>query len=329
MAPRALALALLIGCVPDAEPSRAVPGQKSAALEGSLPAPTGVSATAASAASSGPVPSAAPSAVASATATEKELPPMEPDASGLRGKTIDWKYDGADVRDRSRAYELRVFLHEKALRATRALPLIVFLHGLNRDLIPHRWMGGGNEGDVRKILSALIESGALGPTVIAGPGSIEKDAVSGGASWAVLDHDKLVSQVVAEVGDLAKIDLERVVVMGHSGAGCSEKGGVIAPAAAEKPPYAIVSIDTCMAAPLATALGGAPERTNVVVTWQTATWERDFGFFRQVFEKARKAHPPADGVLRELDALPNLPKSHDATVKQTFDKWLPRLLPPP
>ena len=42
---------------------------------------------------------------------------------------------------------------------------------------------------------------------------------------------------------------------------------------------------------------------------------------------AAKKNPAEQGTLRELDQLPNLPRSHDATVKQTFDKWLPQLLP--
>ena len=65
------------------------------------------------------------------------------------------------------------------------------------------------------------------------------------------------------------------------------------------------------------------------MTWQTATWERNFDHFKKVFAAEQDKHPPAQGVLRELDLLPSLPRSHDATVKQTFDKWLPRLLPPP
>ena len=31
--------------------------------------------------------------------------------------------------------------------------------------------------------------------------------------------------------------------------------------------------------------------------------------------------------MRELDKLPALPAAHDATVGQTFAKYLPRLLP--
>ena len=122
---------------------------------------------------------------------------------------------------------------------------------------------------------------------------------------------------------------DRVIVLGHSGAGCSDKGGIIASTTAAKPPLAIISIDTCMATTLASGLAAAPPKTHVIVTWQAVSWERDFKHFKLVFERTRKDHPQEAGVLRELDQLPGLPLAHDATVKQTFDKWLPRLVPPP
>lgn len=262
-----------------------------------------------------------------AVAVSAEPPRMEPDASGLRGKTIDFPFRPDGARSKSLSYEGRIFVHEKALRAKGPLPLVVFFHGLNRALIPHRWMGGGDEGDVRKILSQLIESGALPPMILAGPGSIEKDAVSHGASFPSFDFDNFVTLVEKELEGTASVDRAKVVVTGHSGAGCSEKGGIVSAVNAKLRPHAVISIDTCMPGTLAESLGAAHPETHVVVTWQTATWDRNFAHFKATFEKETAAHPSAKGVLRELDSLPNLPRSHDATVKQTFDKWLPRLLP--
>ena len=46
---------------------------------------------------------------------------------------------------------------------------MVFLRGLNRELIPHRGMGGGNEGDVRRIVADLGDRAALPPLIVAGP----------------------------------------------------------------------------------------------------------------------------------------------------------------
>ncbi len=253
---------------------------------------------------------------------------MAPDASGLRGKTIDFPYKPEGARNKSLAYEGRIFLHQKALSAKGPLPLVVFFHGLNRALIPHRWMGGGDEGDVRKIVSGLMESGAIPPVILAGPGSIEKEAVSHGASFPSFDFDNFVALVEKELSAPLAVDRARVIVTGHSGAGCSEKGGIVSALEAKQRPLAVVSIDTCMPGSLAESMGGAHPDTNIIVTWQTATWDRNFAHFKATFEKEAGAHPATKGVYRELDSLPNLPRSHDATVKQTFDKWLPRLFSP-
>jgi hypothetical protein len=263
-----------------------------------------------------------PSAPAPAPALPKRAP------GELPGETIDFGYDGADVKDPRRAYEGRVFVTDRAAVVTGPVPLVVFFHGLNRDLIPHRWMGGGNEGDVRRIVGELVAEGKVPPLVLAGPGSIEPAAVSGGASFPTFDFDGFIALTERALGDRVRIDKERVVVTGHSGAGCSVEGGIVTATKARVVPLAVVSIDTCMPGSLADALGRASPRTNVVVTWQTASWDRNFDHFRKVFDARVKESPPAPGVLRELDSLPNLPRSHDATVKQTFDKWLPKLLPP-
>jgi hypothetical protein len=277
-------------------------------------------------------PAATATAAASGSASSSQssspsapTPPRDP--SALPGRTVDYPYDGADVNDPSRAYTGRAFVHDRALAATTALPLVVFLHGLNRDLIPHRWIGGGNEGDVRRIVAGLIDEGALRPVVVAGPGSVVKAAVSHGSSFPVFDLDRFVALTEEALAGVARIDPKRVVVMGHSGAGCSEKGGLVAAVRAREAPLAVVSIDTCMQGPLAEALGGARPETHVVVTWQTASWQRPFDRFRVVFGREVAAHPPAAGRLRELDPLPALPRAHDATVGQTFAKWLPRILP--
>jgi hypothetical protein len=257
-------------------------------------------------------------------AASAKAPPRKP--GELPGRTVDYPYDGSDVNDRSRAYEGRAFVPDAAAASTAALPLVVFLHGLNRELIPHRWMGGGNEGDVRRIVAELVDRGALPPLIVAGPGSVVPAAVSHGASFPVFDMDRFVELTEAALVGVARVDRARIVVTGHSGAGCSERGGLIAAVRAKTRPLAVLSIDTCMAAPLAAALGAAPAETHVVVTWQTASWTRDFKRFQTVFAREVAAQPAAAGVLRELDKLPALPRAHDATVQQTFEKWLPRIL---
>lgn len=304
---------LVIGCSSERGASSPPDPGPSTATE---PPPPVVSATA----------SVSAAASASAQATTASLPARAP--GDLIGETVDFPYDGSDVKDPKRAYEGRVFITDKAAIGQTPVPLVVFFHGLNRDLIPHRWMGGGNEGDVRRIVGELVAAGSVEPLVLAGPGSIEPAAVSGGASFPTFDFDKFVELTERALKGRVTIDKERIVVTGHSGAGCSAEGGIVTATKARIVPLAVVSIDTCMAGSLADALGRASPRTNVLVTWQTASWSRNFDHFEKVFHARVKESPPAPGILRQLDQLPNLPKSHDATVKQTFDKWLPKLLPP-
>ncbi len=244
-----------------------------------------------------------------------------------KGRTIDFEYDAADLKDRSRAYTGRIFLHDQARTEPGALPLVVFFHGLNREKIPFRWMGGGKEGDVRRIVGGLIESGAIRPVLVAGPSSTDKDATGYGSSFPAFDLDKFVAQVEQSLDGVAHVDRRAILVFGHSGAGCSEKGGIVSATSSKLRPHAVVSIDTCMPGTLAASLGAAHPDTHVLVTWQSASWDRDFSHFERVFRKTAAEHPQSPGVLRELDNLPALPRSHDATVAQTFEKWLPKLLP--
>jgi hypothetical protein len=260
-------------------------------------------------------------------ATEPHATPNDGDGSfdstALAGRTIDFEYDGRDVHMPSLAYSGRVFVPERVIAEGKPVPLVVFFHGLNKALIRHRWMGGGKEGDVRRIVLSLVESGQIPPVIVAGPGSVQPDAVSDGASFPVFDFDKFMRLTTKSLEGVAEIDASRVIVTGHSGAGCSESGGIVSALHAATVPSAVVSIDTCMGSKLALSLAGAPLSTDVVVTWETASWDRDFAAFKATFEKAVASHDPASG-LRELDELPT--QSHDATVALTMKKYLPLLL---
>lgn len=329
MRARALLLAALTcsaACAAEPEAPRAAPPAGPASGSASVDAPV-ASAAPSAAASARPAASASAAAAPSAgSALPDKVVELDEKERALGGRTLDFPYDGKDLHDRSRAYTGRIFVHERALRARGKLPLVVFFHGLNKQLIPHRWMGGGDEGDVRKIAGELMQDGRVAPFVLAGPGSVQKDAVSEVASFPRFDLARFVAQVEEHLGDAAAIDRERVVVVGHSGAGCSEKGGIVSALELDPAPFAIVSIDTCMGASLARALAAAGPRTHVVVTWQKTSWAREFAGFRREFEKVAQDHPAEGKTLRVLDELPSLARAHDATVKQTFDKHLPILL---
>lgn len=248
----------------------------------------------------------------------------------LDGTTYDYAYDAKDVGHPERAWLGRSFVHKKAAAdPTKPLPLIVFVHGINKELIKYRWMGGGNEGDVRRIVAELIESGQIPPVLVAAPSSVvPQNIVVAPTAWMAFDLDHFVEQTALKLKGIATIDKSKIIVAGHSGGGCNVKGG-IATAIKAKNVHSALSIDTCMGSDLASALAQAKKATNVIVTWQALTWgTRPLTDFRKVFEREVKKSPADTGVLRTLDYMtPKEPMPHDAMVPLTFKKWLPLLLP--
>jgi hypothetical protein len=255
----------------------------------------------------------------------KEEPPK------LSGSTIDYEFTAAEAKKAEHAWTGRAFVHAKVPRDA-PVPLLVFIHGLNVEKIKFRWIGGGQEGDVRRIVSELIESGAIPPAVVAAPTSTDpKIMVNALTTWPGFDLDVFLERTQRALGGAAKIDRARIVVAGHSGAGCNVKGGI---STALRPKKAKVQaglvIDVCMATDLARDLVKAPKDTHVVVSWQEISWaNRPTTDFRNVFKRELKNDPPAAGVLRELDLVqPNAPSPHDAMVALTLKKWLPRFWGP-
>jgi hypothetical protein len=275
-----------------------------------------------------PSPSAQPAASAAPKLSGKKPAPLPP----LDGTTYDFAYDGKDVGHPERAWLGRAFVHKKAAAdPSKALPLLVFVHGINSEQIKYRWMGGGNEGDVRRIVSELIESGAVPPMLVAGPSStVPQNIFVAPTSWMGFDLDHFVEKTAAALKGAATIDKTKIIVAGHSGGGCNVKGG-LATAAKAKNVHTAISIDTCMGLDLATALGQARKSLNVIVTWQALTWgNRPFKDFRTAFEREVQKSPADAGILRTLDSMtPKTGGPHDAMVGLTLRKYLPILLPPP
>lgn len=248
----------------------------------------------------------------------------------LDGSSHDYAYDGRDVGPPARAWLGRAFVHARAAAdPKKPLPLLVFLHGLNTDRIKYRWMGGGNEGDVRRIVAELIESGAVPPLLVAAPSTIVPEAAFNAVtSWPGFDLDHFVERTAEALHGIATIDRDRVIVAGHSGAGCNATGG-IATAARAKHVRAVLAIDTCMLPAVAVPLARAHPTTDVIVSWQRMTWaKRPIADFQKRFASERAAAPPAT-ALRVLEELrPKEPMPHDAMVPLVLRTWLPKLLAP-
>jgi len=256
----------------------------------------------------------------------KPLPPLD-------GTTIDYAWDGKDIGHPERAWLGRSFVHKKAAGdAQKPLPLVVFIHGLNTERIKYRWMGGGNEGDVRRIVSGLMEDGKIPPVLLAAPGSIVAESVTNAVtSWPAFDLDAFVAKTQAALAGTATIDTNRIIVAAHSGGGCNARGGIASAVGGKTktPVFAALAIDTCMLPDLAPALAADRSKMHVIVSWQTLSWgKRPFQDFRAAFERVVQARPAEPGFLRELEHVrPREPMPHDAMVGLTLGRWLPVLLP--
>jgi hypothetical protein len=265
-------------------------------------------------------------AASPAWAKGKKKPPPPP----LDGTTIDYAWDGKDISHPERAWLGRTFVHRTALAdASAKRPLLVFIHGLNTERIKYRWMGGGNEGDVRRIVAGLVEAGKIPPVIVAAPSSIVPSAVTNAVtSWPAFDLDRFVEETQKALGGTASIDPSRILVAAHSGGGCNTRGGIATAIGGKTKVFAALSIDTCMLPDMAKVLATTRNDMHVIVSWQTLSWaKRPFGEFRAVFTKGMAEHPAASGFLRELEHVqPREPMPHDAMVGLTLDRWLPVLL---
>ncbi|MEO5727250.1 MAG: hypothetical protein ABI134_30380 [Byssovorax sp.] len=273
---------------------------------------------------------AAPRAAAARSGKKVKPPPPPP----LDGASYEYLYDGLDVGHKERAWLGRAFVHSSLATVTgKPSPILVFLHGMNTELIKYRWMGGGQEGDVRRIVAELMEAGSIAPMIVAGPSTLDRVTASNAVLlWPAFDLDGFLDRTAERLAGVATIDRSRVILVGHSGAGCNLRGGLATALRARTVPFADLVIDTCMATDFAKDLAHAPPATNVIVSWQSISWaNRSFNDFRKVFERElQKAAPPLQGVLRELDyQQPTQGSAHDAMVALTLKRWLPRLAPPP
>lgn len=251
----------------------------------------------------------------------------------LSGQSYDFAYDGKDVGKPARAYLGRAYVHPTVQAdANKPRPLVVFVHGLNSDLIKNRWMGGGNEGDIRRITDELIEAEGAEPFIIAAPSSVVPEAIGvARTSWPGFDLDTFVTLTEARLAGVATVDTSRVIVAGHSGGGCNANGGLATAAQAKLPLHALLAIDVCMDPSFATALAKARPTTHIVVAYQLLTWsKRPVSDFKRRFEQETSNTPAAPGVRRVLvEERPKEPMPHDAMVRLAFRKYLPGLLKEP
>jgi hypothetical protein len=201
------------------------------------------------------------------------------------------------------------------------LPLVVFLHGTNSTSETHLWMGGGGK-DLRPLVKRLIDSGQVAPFVLAAP-SQTKNAGLAAKVWQDFDLNRFVDDVVKATDGKVSIDRERVVLAGHSGAGCNPSGGLAADfwSAGSPLPLALVSIDPCLDRKMGGALARRPIDVPLLLWWQPAIWVRH----PEKFVAALSRDKPEKRVDRVVELPPMGPNPHDAILPVALESALREL----
>jgi hypothetical protein len=193
-----------------------------------------------------------------------------------------------------------------------ALPVVVLLHGTNERGPVHRWLGGWT--DLRPNIESWIQQGSIPPVILMAP-SQTSHAASGSSLWPGLDWAPFVGAAASALGSHASVDRSRVIVVGHSGAGCNPHGGLLGMAAGgQRLPQAILAIDTCLDGDVGRGLRRGLPDTRIGIFYQAQVWPRDVQGFGvaiepgawgpatlKIEEMSSTAEDPHNGIL--VDAL--------------------------
>lgn len=242
-------------------------------------------------------------------------------ATPAEAKTLYFEHDDARFLYRYQRNGGAAVVPDGALPEQR-LPLVVFLHGTNSTSETHLWMGGGGK-DLRPLVKRLIDSGQVQPFVLAAP-SQTKNAGLAAKVWQDFDLGGFVDDVVKATEGETTIDRERVVLSGHSGAGCNPSGGLAADfwSAASPLPLALVSIDPCLDRKMGRAFARRPVAVPLLLWWQPAIWVRQ----PAKFTAALLHDKPEKRVDRVLELPPVGPNPHDAILPIALESALRELL---
>lgn len=211
----------------------------------------------------------------------------------------------------------------------RAVPLVVFVHGVIFDGLRHHWLTVDPNGpwDARPFLSQMVDEGNVPPLVAAAP-SQTRDGTDPGKLFVELDFDAFVESVDRALAPYQRVDRARIVVVGHSGSACELNAGAFAALRGKQPLRALFAVDGCLHLDGAHALPNAPNARDVIATYQQTIWpERPFAEFKSAWaSEVERAWPRGLRVLERLEPVSE--NAHLALVELTLRRWLPAVLPP-
>ena len=198
-----------------------------------------------------------------------------------------------------------------------SLPVVVFLHGMNRDGIVHPWFGSPH-GDLRAVVEPLVRAGRVVPFILAAP-THTRNATGARWMWPDFDLADFLDATDAALAGSARVDRSRVVLVGHSGAGCNPSGGLLGDGVLRAHPFAVVAIDTCIDDDVTPRLAALAESAKLRFYWHRS-WRRPVGDL---------AAACATCTIEEVVDLPPRSIPHVAMVPAVLVRALPELLPPP
>ncbi|GAC1352828.1 MAG: hypothetical protein NVSMB1_19630 [Polyangiales bacterium] len=214
----------------------------------------------------------------------------------------------------------------------RAVPLMIFVHGILSDHRKHHWLidDAGGSYDARPFIDALVDSGQVEPLVVAVPSQNNADGYDPSKIFAQLDFDAFVDAVDETLAPLQHIDREKIVVLGHSASACYRGNGSFAVVNAKTfVARALIAVDGCLSPESATLLATTTRVRDVIVAYQDQVWtERPFDDFVETW-----AHDNTENWAQGLRVLyhphfDNALNAHMDLVKVAVQQWLPVLLPP-
>lgn len=215
-------------------------------------------------------------------------------AHGAEGSTFTFDHDSSTLLAKGEKEGGAVYVPSD-VTTPATLPLVVFLHGTNPTGALHLWMGGGNAPDLRDVVDGWKAPDRPTPFLLAAP-SQTAAAKNGANLWPDFDLAAFVADVETALPSVVDVDPTRIVVVAHSGAGCSTAGGLAHVARAAKP-LALAALDTCFDDVLGLALRDAARNgVGVAAYYQTSIWPRPVDLFVATVSDApvfvRRLDPP-------------------------------------
>ena len=163
-----------------------------------------------------------------------------PRAPRATGTTIAFPYEQRRLLHSRNGSGGLAYVTSGELERGAALPVVVFLHGMNADEQMHPWFSSPS-GDLRAVVEPLVASGSVAPFILAAP-TQTRFATGATVMWPRFDLADFLDATDRALDGLAHVDRGRVIVVGHSAAGCNVEGGILGEGVRASKAMAILAI---------------------------------------------------------------------------------------